>query len=434
MAVETAPIAAARFLTSLHHPSHILVAVSGGSDSIGLLVALAAGVEAGHHAHRLSVATIDHDLRPESADEARTVADFCAKLGIAHRIRRWTGEKPKTGLMAAAREARYALLADIAAEVSADLIVTGHTFDDQQETLAMRGARLPTAREDIPTGIADAVLFCRRIWVARPLLACLRADIRAYLGAQDIGWIDDPSNIDMHYERVQVRIALSERGPSDEWLADGGEARAALSALAAHWLGEYVQVHGGLLCRIARAGLDVSVPAVVYGLSQLAATFGGEPFGPGRQQMQRICDFIDSGAPGRRTAGGVVFDLRRDGLYLVRESRNIEALLLAPAERQVWDGRFDVANGSAHTVQIVAGGADGATHLPVGTPKGVAMRAAAVAPTLQYGADADGKNEAAVTITPHLAPFDRFLTRFDLIFADRLALCFERTSYLEPPF
>ena len=79
--------------------------------------------------------------------------------------------------MAAAREARYELLTDAAAELTADLIVTAHTLDDQRETLAMRSTR----SDSLSTGIADAVLFDRRIWIARPFLSCLRTDIRAYL-------------------------------------------------------------------------------------------------------------------------------------------------------------------------------------------------------------------------------------------------------------
>ncbi|WP_455873763.1 tRNA lysidine(34) synthetase TilS [Rhizobium yanglingense] len=124
----------------------------------------------------LCAATIDHDLRAESADEARHVAALCKSLGIAHVIHVWRDPKPKTGIMVAAREARYELLADAAAELGANLIVTAHTLDDQRETRAMRGAR----SDNPSTGIADAVLFERRVWIARPFLSCLRADIRAF--------------------------------------------------------------------------------------------------------------------------------------------------------------------------------------------------------------------------------------------------------------
>lgn len=160
-------LAILQFLTSLQSPARILVAISGGSDSIGLLLLLDQAVKAVPHLKiSLCAATVDHALRATSADEAHEVAALCASLGIPHTIMIWQGDKPKTGIMAAAREARYGLLATAATDLKADLIVTGHTLDDQRETLQMRGMRT----EQVSTGIADAVLFDRRFWILRPLL------------------------------------------------------------------------------------------------------------------------------------------------------------------------------------------------------------------------------------------------------------------------
>lgn len=431
MAAIVVEAAAADFLTSLLRPSHILVAISGGSDSTGMLVALADQIGAGPHSHTLSAVTIDHALRPESAGEARSVNVFCGRLGIVHHTRRWSGDKPKSGLMAAAREARYALLAEVASEVGADLIVTGHTLDDQRETLAMRGARAPES-QGTATGIADTVLFDRRIWVARPFLGCLRVDIRALLVARGLSWIDDPSNADPHYERVRVRARFAE-GEGGALPTDGGETKSALSAAAALWLAESVTIHAGLLCHIDANGIDVASPAFAYGLSHLTAVFGGQPFGLGQEKMQRIMAFLEEGRPGRRTAGGVVFDRRRDGLYLMRESRNIAALQLAPGASGVWDGRFDVANGSRRAVQIVAAAGAPSSSLPDRLPKGAAIRTAASAPHVYFEGGGGPENDMPVTITPRLAPFDRFLTRFDLSFASQLSMSFGRTAYLSPP-
>jgi tRNA(Ile)-lysidine synthase len=436
-------LAAAQFLAALHRPSHILVAISGGSDSTGLLVALSDALPA-YPFHRVSAVTIDHGLRVEAADEARSVSAFCARLGISHRTLRWEGAKPATGLMAAAREARYTLLATAAMEAGADLIVTGHTLDDQEETLLMRAARAE-GRGEAATGIADAVLFDQRIWIVRPLLGCRRADIRAGLQHRGIGWIDDPSNVDAHYERVRVRATLAEGrtglaegGPGlavsnvASLPVDGGEERQELSGLAARWLGDSVAIYSAVLCRIDRAGLDIDRPVLCYGLSQLGAVFGGQKFGCGRAKMERILSFVAEGLPGRRTAGGVVFDLRRDGLYLMRESRNIDALHLVPGASGVWDGRFQVANRGQRAVQIVAAGPESTLDFPDITPRGVVMRAAASAPQVRL-AEESGQGHAVVEIIPYLAPFDRFLTRFDLAFADRLATLFGRTAYLLPP-
>ncbi|MFT4181888.1 MAG: tRNA lysidine(34) synthetase TilS [Rhizobium sp.] len=420
-------VAAAAFLQSLSKPAHVLVAISGGSDSTGLLAALAEQLNSLPQSEiTLSAATIDHGLRPEAAEEARDVAALCASLGIAHLSRRWDGAKPKSGIMAAAREARYGLLADIAADISANVIVTAHTLDDQRETLAMRAARLGEGEGSFGTGIAEAVLFDRRVWIARPFLACRRADIRAYLVARAISWLDDPSNEDLRYERVRTRKHLAgEEEPIP--VADGRVARAVLSAQAAAWLDRYVTVHASALCAIARPALQAEEAVLAYALSHLASVFGGAPYGPGRQRMRRILDFIGEGKPGRRTVGGVVFDLRKDGLYLMRESRGIQPLVLAAGAEGVWDGRFRIVNSGRSAIRIDVAGTFGEGQFAKGLPKGAVQRARVALPHVA------GEGEAAATITPYMAPFDRFLTRFDLTFANRLAACLGRQPYLLPP-
>ncbi|MDE1993803.1 MAG: tRNA lysidine(34) synthetase TilS [Rhizobiaceae bacterium] len=419
--------AAARFLRSLHKPAHVLVAVSGGSDSTGLLAALAERLRFSPNSDiTLSAASIDHGLRAESAAETLAVASLCASLCIPHVIRRWDGEKPKNGIMAAAREARYGLLAGIAAEMSATVIVTAHTFDDQRETLAMRASRVGAGEGGMGTGIADAMLFDRRIWIARPFLRCRRNDIRAYLTTRHISWIDDPSNEDMHYERVRTRKDLVEDCVAI--LDDGTAVRRALAEKAADWFGRHATVHAAALCAIDRKGLDAEEAVLAYALSHLAAVFGGEPYGPGRDRMRRILDFIGEGEPGRRTAGGVVFDLRRDGLYLMRESRGIQSLELASEAAAIWDGRFRIANHSDSPIRIEAAGAKGEAIFPEGLPRGAMRRARAALPQIVSGGD-----DGSVAIMPYLAPFDRFLTRFDLTFANRLAAAFVRQAYALPP-
>jgi tRNA(Ile)-lysidine synthase len=439
---ESPEAAVAEFLSSIRKPAKILVAVSGGSDSIGLLVMLADRLKALSDPEiTLSAATIDHDLRVEAASEALDVAALCARLGVVHAIRRWEGDKPKTGIMAAAREARYELLADTAADLGADVIVTAHTLDDQLETLvmrdargAMRDARGAESERGIGTGIADAVLFDRRIWILRPLLACRRADIRAYLTSRDIPWIDDPSNDDLHYERVRTRKRLAAQEELVPTAIDAGARRAAISHAAADWLDAHVVIHAKALAEIHASGLDVDDAILTYALSNLTAVIGGQTFGMGRDRLRRILDFIGERRPGRRTAGGVVFDLRSSGIYLMRESRGIEPVMIAPGERQVWDGRFEITNHGATPARAEAAGHGHKALFARNLPKAAVQRAGAALP---YVILADGETapgiDFPVEMEPYFAPFDRFLTRFDLRFADRLANSFGRKPYLPLP-
>ncbi|MBY5409288.1 tRNA lysidine(34) synthetase TilS [Rhizobium leguminosarum] len=482
MSPETASLQRAilQFLSSLQSPARILVAISGGSDSTGLVLLLDEAVKAAPHLKMsLCAATVDHALRVGSADEAREVAALCALLGIPHTTMIWEGDKPKTGIMAAAREARYGLLATAAESFESDLIVTGHTFDDQRETLQMRGMRT----EQISTGIADAVLFNRRLWILRPLLFSSRADIRAFLKERGVPWIDDPSNEDVTYERVRTRRKLSTDAGAERNVRAAWEARLALSARGAEWLDRHFTLHGGLLGQVTPDGLRQDRAVLDYALGRLTAVFGGLPFAPGRAHMEHILAFVTGSEPGRMTVGRVVFDLRRDGLYLARESRGILPLVLQPGEAGVWDGRFGAVNRSGTTIEVEAqaghslipalgsnprdvtgiqpprvGAVNDSTmreespapkglgvldssdghrnegELGRDLPKGAWRRAVASAPVLFTRGDLLSPESAgAIELTPYFAPFDRFLTRFDFIFANRLSAVFATAPYARLP-
>ena len=123
----------------------LILAVSGGPDSTALLVMAADWAKRLKRQQKrppkLIAVTIDHGLRPESRREAAAVKKLARRLGVAHRTVRWRGEKPRSGIQEAAREARYRLLAQQAARAGFAHIVTAHTLDDQAETLLFRLAR-----------------------------------------------------------------------------------------------------------------------------------------------------------------------------------------------------------------------------------------------------------------------------------------------------
>ena len=181
----------------------MLLAVSGGPDSTALLAAAAAiGPPSGLH-----VATVDHGLRPESSEEARAVAALSARYGIPHRTLAWTGVKPTHGIQAAARAARYALLADHATAIGAERVLTGHTRDDQAETVLLR-----LLAGSGPAGLAGMRPERRLsgdVRLARPFLTIPKADLIAYCEARALGFARDPSNRDARFARVRLRDAMT---------------------------------------------------------------------------------------------------------------------------------------------------------------------------------------------------------------------------------
>ncbi|MDZ7823231.1 MAG: tRNA lysidine(34) synthetase TilS [Ahrensia sp.] len=183
----------------------VIVALSGGSDSLAMAVFLKQYLAA-HYPHMDFVAvTVDHGLRPESSAEAVSVGKQCQALGINHEIVRWDGEKPTTGIQRAAREARYALLYAAAKRHHTNLVFTGHTLDDNLETIAMRMAR--TSPDKPVSGISKFTLYRNEIWFVRPLLGLRKQELRDNLRTRGISWIDDPSNLDVRFERVRVRLS-----------------------------------------------------------------------------------------------------------------------------------------------------------------------------------------------------------------------------------
>jgi tRNA(Ile)-lysidine synthase len=176
----------------------VLVAVSGGADSVALLHVLATLTPS--LSLRLSVAHVDHQLRPESPQDAEFVRALAGRLGLPIDV--VAVDVPRRGSVeAGAREARYGALEATATRAGADRIAVGHTADDQAETVMMRlfaGAG--------PRGLAGIPPIRGRI--IRPLIAARRADVVAELERVGLRWIEDPSNRDGRFFRNQIRHAI----------------------------------------------------------------------------------------------------------------------------------------------------------------------------------------------------------------------------------
>src|SRR5207237_5098138 len=182
------------------HP-FVAVAVSGGPDSLALTIL--ADRWAREHGGRLIALTVDHRLRPESAEEVRIVSGWLAARGISHHVLVWTDTKPATGIQEAARAARYRLLAGWCREQGCLHLLTAHHREDQAETHLIR--RRAGSSVDGLAGMS-AVREMAGVRLVRPLLTVPKARLIALLEAERQPFLSDPSNRNPIFERARLRL------------------------------------------------------------------------------------------------------------------------------------------------------------------------------------------------------------------------------------
>ncbi|MGU3361707.1 tRNA lysidine(34) synthetase TilS [Methylobacterium sp. M6A4_1b] len=283
-----------------------------------MAAAAAVGPAGGIH-----VATVDHGLRPEAAGEAAEVARLAETFGFPHSTLSWLGPKPARGLQASARAARYDLLADHAEAVGAASVLTGHTRDDQAETVLMR-----LLAGSGPAGLAGMRVerrLTQSVRLARPFLYLPKADLIAYCAARGLPFARDPSNVDDRFTRVHLRRLmpkLEREGLSTDRLcrlaARCARDEAALRALAEAAFEEALRVQPAPGLRLSGAHLRILSDAVLLRVASLAA----ERIAPGgRERLDRLESLVldglrpalHDGVPLRRTLREVLFEVTRTG-------------------------------------------------------------------------------------------------------------------------
>lgn len=326
------------------------LAVSGGSDSVALAVLVAEL----RPALRPLLLTVDHGLRAGAADDCEFVERLGRGLGLAV-VRLTIAQRPRGSLQAWAREARYTALSEAARRHGLVAVATGHTLDDQAETLLMRLARGSGLRG--LSAMRDRTMH-HGLVVLRPLLGSRRADLRAALVARGHGWRDDPSNDDLRFDRAALRRQMPE-------LAAIGLTPERLAAVAGHLARASDAVDGMVDALAATAMREDRAGAIVIEhapwrsapqevrlrlLGAAAARAGGTAV-PRFEALFPAEGALLDGAPA--TLGHVCAAVGNGRLMLWREARNIADLTLGPGENGVFDGRWavhNVASGVAVTV------------------------------------------------------------------------------------
>jgi tRNA(Ile)-lysidine synthase len=345
----------------------IALAVSGGADSVGLMLLAHDWLSRTTSPPHFTVLTVDHGLRTEATQEAAWVKGEAARLGFPHETLSWTGAKPRADLQAAARAARYGLMLDFCRQAGIEALATAHNADDQAETLLMR-----LARGSGVDGLAaiSPVSIREGIALLRPLLAVPRSHLEATLVARRQIWIEDPSNCDRRFERVRLReelrgAALFQLTPEKLALSAHrlDRARSALEAMTCEFLRGALTIHPAGYGEIPLAALrEAQEEIAIRAIPRLAGMFGSGQRPVRLIRVEGLYGTLMEENPRGATLGGCAFLIRRGVLRVVREYGRIDpARVPLPEGGLFWDGRF----------QVAAPGAEGVAVGPLG-PRGIA--------------------------------------------------------------
>jgi tRNA(Ile)-lysidine synthase len=347
-------------------PKTIGVAVSGGGDSMALLH-LAKTLQ-DHMEWSVQAVTVDHGLRTESAGEATQVAEICAGWNISHTTLHWKNQPRGGNLQSLARAARYDLMGEWAKANDIDCMLLGHTSDDISENFLIRLAR--KAGVDGLASMAEQFKSNDVDW-ARPLWQTNRAELRRYLQRHDVTWIDDPSNDDPRFTRVQMRQALDVLEPlgiTRDALFDVSVNMASAQSALQQYAYEAAQnvvidAAGGvtLPTKNKAPGLpeDITRRLIIAALRYVS----GQSYAP---RQAALFDIIHGLIEQPVTLHGCVItpvmkDGRLSALHFGREYQTIknEACDLA----DIWDGRWQITGPDMANCQIKALG-DGIEQCP----------------------------------------------------------------------
>jgi tRNA(Ile)-lysidine synthase len=329
--------------------TNIALAVSGGSDSMAMLrLALEQFSE-----KSITVLTVDHGLRAAAADEARQVASWCAGFGVPHVILKWESLKPKTGIQAKARKARYDLMSAWCLQKNVPVLMTAHNADDQTETVYMRKTRTNSAK-------SLAGIWPARDWngirIVRPVLAFSRTDLRSYLSSIKQDWIDDPSNDDETFERVRIRKLLTSLDVNFGESAKIAQSEVMRDQCAADdWASQYLSVHELGFVTFDRASFDqLKLQVQDFVLLRILRLCGSVHDSELKERLG-ILAWFKVPSSSRRVLGGALFMKRAKQIIVGREAGRIspEPVIMPKTGELIWDGRFRVKGPVG--VQVVAG-------------------------------------------------------------------------------
>jgi tRNA(Ile)-lysidine synthase len=301
-------------LTALRLPPDkpFAIAVSGGSDSIALMFLAADWARANDRALPV-VLSVDHGLRKGSAKDARAVVREAERAGLDAQVLTWKGAKPTSNIESAARDSRYNLMGECCRQHGIRTLMVAHTLDDQAETFLirlMRGSGVDGLAAMRPRAAYPIPAF-KDIELIRPLLSFTRDELRAWLTARNIKWIDDPMNADPRFDRARLRAlwpTLEAAGLKRERIAAAAahlsRAREALEIRTAEFLTTHAVAVGETMLLDANALAEAPREIGLRALAAILQSVGAQEYRPRFDRLEALYEDMVSSKPVPRTLHG----------------------------------------------------------------------------------------------------------------------------------
>jgi len=346
----------------LENYKHIALAVSGGSDSLALMLLVSAWSKTQKSAPKIDVYTVNHALREQAQDECKFVEREAKKLAFNSYILTWEGKKPTSALQANARKARYQLIGEAMAKTGAEILLTAHHAFDQAETIMMRlksGSGIAGLK-----GISKFSVV-ERVKIYRPLLE-ISPDILANVAKNaEINPIIDPSNSDENYERVRWRKILPklfDLGLTDKRFAKFsariGRADFALNEITNSLFEDKVELDKFGVAQISLLDLSLTPMEIQLRLLQkLLQKIGGKQKPFALSQIEELhCKIMMGDSFVKQTLHGCVISKKKNIFIFMREVSKLpnSPQIVKINEKIIWDNRFEIKNFSSDNIEIIS--------------------------------------------------------------------------------
>ena len=328
-----------------------VLGLSGGIDSMALLHLLKNFIEF-NKTLRIEVypVIIDHDLRLNSANEAKAVLDIAINLGFDPIIKKINIKKPSGNIQNWARKERRRILCDKAFDLSASLLL-GHHSDDQVETIFMRSYK--GSGIDGLVGMQDKIIW-NGILIIRPLIFFNKDKITRYVQDNNIIFFQDSSNFMTKFERVKVRttirnISLTSWHSISEDLIKfslvNKQLLQKINDVFTKWVQNNVLIDNRGAIRVDFKKLHyVFMKSNVFTinvLGKIIKTVGGKEFSPKREKTLKCLNVIFEPSFKKTNLGNVNIFLKNRYLFFIRENRNINFKIeIKKNKKYIFDGRF----------------------------------------------------------------------------------------------